>query len=79
MANLYCLEIGIRERKNLCRMTKSIVLLAPTPADAIRQANQLHPTLSRCGEVQHVFQASHVIVDWPSGTVDVPEIEQPKN
>lgn len=68
---LYCVEIGRRQRKNLCRMLTSIVVPAKSPSGAVRYVESHCSDALVEGSVQRVFEAKHVIVDWPSGAVSI--------
>lgn len=70
---LYCVEIGTHTLKNLSRMTSSVVVSAKTPAEAVSYVEGQCPELVRLAAVQRVFEAEHVIVDWPSGDVAIIE------
>jgi hypothetical protein len=68
---LYCIELGVRQAKNLCRMTTSIIAPAKSAADAIRYMEQHFPDALAHADVQRVFEARHVIINWPQGMVDI--------
>jgi hypothetical protein len=70
---LFCVEVGCRQGKNLCRMTTSIVVPAKTTADAIRYVEQHFPASLAQGTVQRVFEVMHVVVNWPQGDVEIAE------
>ena len=72
---LFSVEIGIRQRKNLCRMRSSIVVTAETSADAVRYVEQHFPNTVANAEIQRVCEVEHVFVDWPTGTVCIAEAQ----
>jgi 23S rRNA A2030 N6-methylase RlmJ len=74
MPKLFCVELGIRQRKNLCRMTSSVLIMAKTPADAVEYVTRRCPRLLRRATVQRVFETGHVVVDWPTGDVAIVEL-----
>ena len=69
--NLFCIELGVRQRKNLCRMTTSVVVPGTNSADIQRTI----PPFFEHGTVQRVFEAEHVIVNWPIHSIDIVEKE----
>ena len=73
MKKLFCVELGIRQRKNLCRMTTSMVLIAENSEDAIQNVKSRCPRALAQGEVQRVFEVEHVIVYWPTQTISIVE------
>lgn len=76
MTKLFCVELGIRQRNNLCRMSTSIVLMAENPDEAICSVKSRPFSLAQ-GEVERVFEVEQIIVHWPSQTISIIEAEQP--
>lgn len=70
---LYCVELGQRQTKNYCRMMSSVIVAAKTPENAVRYVEQHLPNVLAHAVVQRVFKATHVVVNWPNGTVEVAE------
>lgn len=71
MPTLFCIELGIRETHNLCRMTSSIIAVADKPDDAVAYVERQCPELLRCAAVQRVFEVERVVMDWRSGNVAI--------
>lgn len=74
MPTLFCVELGIPQRKNLHRVTNSIIVMADTPEDATSYVGRRCPELLHRAAVQRVFEeVEHVVVNWPTGEVSILE------
>jgi hypothetical protein len=55
-------------------MTSSVIVTAKTPEHAVEHVELRCPELLRCATVQRVFEVEHVVVDWPTGDVEIVEL-----
>jgi hypothetical protein len=74
MTKLFCVELGVNQQNNLCRVTASIIVMATTTADAASYLERRCPEVLRRAEIQRIFEAEHVFVDWPNGEVAIVEL-----
>ena len=73
MSGLYCVELAVFQRKNLCRMTTSYVVLSTTPDDALLYIQANFPQSLTKSKVQRIYPVRHVAISWPLGTCEIVE------
>ena len=74
MSDLYCVELGFAQLKNLCRLATSIIVPSTTPDDALLYVQTHCPEVFRKFKVSRVYPVKHVLVDWPRGTCEIVEV-----
>lgn len=65
---MYCIEVGSRRAKNLCRMGQSIIVHGNTILDALELAEEQD---RKIGAVQRVFAVERIVIDWIAGNTTV--------
>jgi hypothetical protein len=73
MSGLYCVELGFSPLKNLCRLTRSIIVPSKAPEDALLYIQTSFPQSLDKSKVHRSYPVQHVMVDWPRGTCEIIE------
>jgi hypothetical protein len=73
MSDLYAVEMGVHQRKNLLRMISILVVPGHTQDEAIRYVRASCPRAPRKSLIRRIFRVKHVAFDLPKGKCEIVE------